>query len=120
MFDYVIKKGFLSEAEASGHLRNIVDAVAYMHNQNIVHRDIKLENVLFDQSHNAKLIDFGFSVYAKDKKLRMFCGTPSYMAPEIVKRGEYRGKPVDMWSLGVIVFILLVGRLPDVIINMGT
>merc|ERR1711998_382304 len=90
----------------------IMEGLEYMHNNNVVHRDIKLENVLFDESHNAKLIDFGFSVYAKDKKLRMFCGTPSYMAPEIVKRGEYRGKPVDMWSLGVVLYACLCGCFP--------
>ena len=57
--------------------------------------------VLFDDNRNAKLIDFGFSVQCKDpKRLKVFCGTPSYMAPEIVNRVEYRGKPVDMWSLG--------------------
>jgi serine/threonine protein kinase len=69
------------------------------------------QNVLFDDHKNVKLIDFGFSVYAKDKKLKMFCGTPSYMAPEIVKRVEY-SKPVDVWSLGVVLFACLNGCFP--------
>ena len=109
---YVKRRRQLDEGESRQILLQVTEGLEYMHNQNIVHRDIKLENVLFDQSHNAKLIDFGFSVYAKDKKLRMFCGTPSYMAPEIVKRGEYRGKPVDMWSLGVVLYACLCGCFP--------
>jgi 5'-AMP-activated protein kinase, catalytic alpha subunit len=69
--------------------------------------------VLFDENRNAKLIDFGFSVQCKDpKRLKVFCGTPSYMAPEIVNRVEYRGKPVDMWSLGVVLFAMLSGCFP--------
>jgi len=69
--------------------------------------------VLFDESRHAKLIDFGFSVQCKEpKRLKVFCGTPSYMAPEIVNRVEYRGKPVDMWSLGVVLFAMLSGCFP--------
>jgi serine/threonine protein kinase len=98
-------------------------------------RDIKLENVLFDNCHNAKLIDFGFSVQCKEpKRLKVFCGTPrsvssalsrvftssifetfrlfSYMAPEIVKRCEYLGAPVDMWAMGVVLFAMLSGCFP--------
>ena len=75
--------------------------------------DIKLENVLFDSQRNAKLIDFGFSVQCKDpKRLKVFCGTPSYMAPEIVNRLEYRGRPVDMWSMGVVLYAMLSGCFP--------
>lgn len=69
--------------------------------------------MLFDESRHAKLIDFGFSVQCKDpKRLKVFCGTPSYMAPEIVNRVEYRGKPVDAWSLGVVLFAMLSGSFP--------
>ncbi len=67
--------------------RGIVEGIAYCHSKNVVHRDIKLENVMIDSHNNVKIIDFGFSItIPKDKKLSIFCGTPSYMAPEIVRR----------------------------------
>jgi serine/threonine protein kinase len=79
---------------------------------NVAHRDIKLENVLFGSDKIAKLTDFGFSVYTKDHRLKVFCGTPSYMAPEIVMRREYYGFPVDVWSLGVLLYAMLCGCFP--------
>merc|ERR1719453_923564 len=83
-----------------------------MHSLNIIHRDIKLENILLDSNRNVKMVDFGFSVFVRDKKLKIFCGTPSYMAPEIVQRREYAGKPVDIWSLGVLLYACLCGCFP--------
>ena len=84
-----------------------------MHDLDIIHRDVKLENVLLDKYLNTKLIDFGFSVSTKDSQnLKIFCGTPSYMAPEIVRRIEYEGKPVDCWSLGVVLYALVCGCFP--------
>ena len=74
---------------------------------------MKLENVLFDSNKNIKLIDFGFSTVCQPgKRLKIFCGTPSYMAPEIVRRMEYEGKPVDIWSLGILLYALLCGCFP--------
>ena len=80
-----------------------------------MHRDIKLENILFDkQNFNLKIIDFGFAVRVggADKKLSVFCGTPSYMSPEIVKKQEYAGKSSDVWSLGILMFVILYGKFP--------
>lgn len=85
----------------------------YIHSQNIVHRDLKLENILIDDRNNLKLIDFGFSVHiGPDQKLKIFCGTPSYMAPEIVQKKEYSGYATDIWSMGIILFVLLNGHFP--------
>ena len=109
---HVKAKRKLHEDEARRIFSQIAQGLEYMHVQSIIHRDIKLENVLFDEDRNAKLIDFGFSVQCKDKKLKVFCGTPSYMAPEIVKRTEYRGKPVDIWSLGVVLYAMMSGCFP--------
>ena len=70
----------------------MVDAVAYLHEKNVVHRDLKLDNILIDDHKRIKLIDFGFSVCAgPDFKLKLFCGTPHYMDPDIVKKKEYNG-----------------------------
>ncbi len=85
----------------------------YLHSQGIAHRDIKLENVLLDADLNIKLIDFGFSTQqTSPKKAKLFCGTPSYMAPEIVSRIEYLGQPADIWAAGVLLFCLLNGYFP--------
>ena len=80
---------------------------------NICHRDLKLENILIDERNNVKLIDFGFSICtAPDQKLKIFCGTPSYMAPEIVQKKDYNGFATDIWSLGVILYVILSGNYP--------
>ena len=110
---YVKRRRRLPEEEARKIFYQISVALSYMHEVEIIHRDVKLENVLLDKDGNSKLIDFGFSVFSKDKKaLKVFCGTPSYMAPEIVRRIEYEGKPVDAWSLGVVLYALVCGCFP--------
>ena len=79
----------------------------------VVHRDIKLENILLDAQNGMKIIDFGLAAfYAPGKKLRVHCGSPSYAAPEIVARKQYEGPPVDVWSLGVVLFAMMAGFLP--------
>lgn len=85
----------------------------YVHKKSVVHRDIKMENVLYDAPTNrVKLIDFGFAIaLAPGSKLNIFCGTPSYMAPEIVNKKEY-SFAVDTWALGVLLFKALNGVFP--------
>ena len=85
-----------------------------MHQRNVTHRDIKLENILLDETRTrVKLIDFGFSTcIPHEKKVKIFCGTPSYMAPELVRKSEYDGRQVDMWALGVLLYALLSGTFP--------
>ena len=113
---YVKSRKKLSEPESRRIFIQILLATEYMHDNNIIHRDVKLENVLFDHARDMKLVDFGFSVEVKDpnKRLKVFCGTPSYMSPEIVQRKEYLGRPVDVWSLGVLLYACLCGHFPFV------
>jgi MAP/microtubule affinity-regulating kinase len=75
---------------------------------------VKLENILLDETKTVvKMIDFGFSTcIPHERKVKIFCGTPSYMAPEIVSKTEYSGPPADIWALGVLLFALLCGRFP--------
>eukprot|EP00438_Fugacium_kawagutii_P012641 Skav215596 [mRNA] locus=scaffold666:281211:294284:+ [translate_table: standard] len=93
----------------------VVDGVTYCHDHLVAHRDLKLENLLLDKSREGvKIIDFGFAAHvpSKETKLKAFCGTPSYMAPEIIRGEGYSGFAADVWALGVVIFALLSGTLP--------
>lgn len=105
----------LPEEECRTIFRQVVSAVAYLHERDIVHRDLKLDNVLVDPSdgHRVKIIDFGFSIKASpEQKLSLYCGTPHYMDPDISRKKDYNGQAADVWALGVILFILVTGKLP--------
>ena len=103
----------LDEVEARRVFTEIVNGLQYCHDKAIAHRDIKLENVLLDEQKNIKIIDFGFATQIiAGQKSRMFCGTPSYMAPEIVARKEYHAGQADIWALGVLLYVLLSGSFP--------
>lgn len=91
----------------------VCQGIRYLHDRHIVHRDVKLENLLLDENGTVKIIDFGFStIVPPGKKLKIFCGTPSYMAPEIVARKEYSGFCADLWAMGVLLYALLCGSFP--------
>eukprot|EP00939_MAST-03C_sp_MAST-3C-sp1_P000238 g238.t1 len=88
----------------------------HIHRLKVCHRDIKLDNILLDCSGSIlKFTDFGFSTHIKDPekdRQRLFCGTPAYMAPEIIRGGSYRGFPVDIWAMGVVLYAVVCGRFP--------
>ncbi len=108
-----LKDHKLPEKEAADIFCQAVSAVEYCHSNGVSHRDLKLENIILTDQRKIKLIDFGFSVLIKNEgKLTMFCGTPTYMAPEIIGRPEYEGPPTDVWALGVILYVLLCGQFP--------
>lgn len=110
---YVRDNRRLNEAEAARLFVQIVDGLAYCHACGIVHRDVKLDNLLLDEQRNIRIVDFGFSVsYQKGQKLRKACGSPSYAAPEIVARRPYEPQPVDVWSLGVVLYAMVCGYFP--------
>jgi len=101
------------EPEAKKIFKQLLEALEYCHKRDISHRDIKLENIILDHSNNVKLIDFGFATcFPQHKKIKMFCGTPTYMAPEIVAKKEFKGPPADIWAAGVLLYTLLVGKFP--------
>jgi serine/threonine protein kinase len=104
----------MPELEAKFLWLQVVQAVQYCHQRNVAHRDIKLENLLLDETKtHLKLIDFGFSTcIPHERKVKIFCGTPSYMAPEIVSKIEYSGPPADIWAMGVLLYALLCGKFP--------
>lgn len=115
LFDYITAQpSGLDEEEALMFFRQILSAVGYCHSFNICHRDLKPENILLTKEREIKIADFGMAALhqSPDHKLKTSCGSPHYAAPEVVKGSAYRGNQVDIWSLGVILYACLSGRLP--------
>ena len=103
----------LNEFKAKKIFIQLIFALSYLHNNKICHRDIKLDNIIIDDKLNIKIIDLGLGVhFQENKKLNFFCGTPFFMAPEIFKKEFYYGPSVDIWSAGIVLYILLCGKLP--------
>ncbi|XP_071845585.1 calcium/calmodulin-dependent protein kinase type IV-like [Apostichopus japonicus] len=115
LFDRIVAKGSYTERDAASVVRQICDAVAFLHDNDIVHRDLKPENLLYanmDEDAPLKLADFGLSkICSQDVNMKTVCGTPGYCAPEVLYGKNY-GPEVDMWSIGVITYILLCGFEP--------
>ncbi|RMZ74000.1 CAMK CAMKL MARK kinase [Pyrenophora seminiperda CCB06] len=114
LYNYLLAKGALEPAKVQRIFTQLVGAVTYVHNKSCVHRDLKLENILLDKHENVKLVDFGFTreYEGKSNYLQTWCGTICYSAPEMLKGEKYAGEKVDVWSLGIILYALLVGELP--------
>ncbi|RDX78578.1 CBL-interacting serine/threonine-protein kinase 8 [Mucuna pruriens] len=114
LFDKIIHHGRLSEAESRRYFQQLIDGVDYCHSKGVYHRDLKPENLLLDSLGNIKISDFGLSALPEQgvSILRTTCGTPNYVAPEVLSHKGYNGAVADVWSCGVILYVLLAGYLP--------
>jgi serine/threonine protein kinase len=106
--------GSIGEDVAKSIFKQLLVTVSYIHSQGIAHRDLKLENVLMDAKGHIKIVDFGFSRSAQSpgELFQTSCGSPAYAAPEIIEQRRYEGTRADMWSLGVMLYGMVVGTLP--------
>ncbi|KAK9920283.1 hypothetical protein M0R45_028841 [Rubus argutus] len=111
-----VSKGKLKEDVAKKYFQQLISAVDYYHSRGVCHRDLKPENLLLDENGNLKVSDFGLSALGESKRqdglLHTTCGTPAYVAPEVINRKGYDGAKADIWSCGVILYVLLAGYLP--------
>ncbi|KAI7872820.1 kinase-like domain-containing protein [Spinellus fusiger] len=113
LLDYIINHGKLREKQARKFARQIVSALDYCHRNSIVHRDLKIENILITKDEDIKIIDFGLSnLYSPSSQLSTFCGSLYFAAPELLQARQYTGPEVDVWSFGVVLYVLVCGRVP--------
>jgi len=112
--DYLYTKGKLSEIEACKFFHQIISGLSYLHHCGIVHRDFKPENILLTNDDKIlKIIDFGLgNTYEKGQLLKTGCGSPCYIPPEMIKEMGYNGEETDIWSAGIILYLMLCGTLP--------
>ncbi|ESZ96597.1 hypothetical protein SBOR_3019 [Sclerotinia borealis F-4128] len=121
LFAQIANNGRLLEEIAMKYFRQLLSAVGYCHSYNICHRDLKPENILITSAGDIKIADFGMAALHQgpDHKLRTSCGSPHYAAPELIGGHKYRGDKVDIWSMGVILYASLCGRLPFDVEGVG-
>ncbi|KAK8629250.1 hypothetical protein V6N13_078100 [Hibiscus sabdariffa] len=116
LFDKIASRGRFKEEEARKYFQQLINAVDYCHSRGAYHRDLKPENLLLDANGVLKVSDFGLSALPQqlrdDGLLHTTCGTPNYVAPEVINNKGYNGAKADLWSCGVILFVLMAGYLP--------
>ncbi|KAK0615794.1 hypothetical protein B0T17DRAFT_496622 [Bombardia bombarda] len=114
MFAFINWRGCLGEEEAIFYFRQVMRALDYCHTFGICHRDLKFENILLKANGQVKIADFGMAALQQGPShhLRTACGSPHYAAPELLRHQKYKGSAIDIWSMGVILFAMLAGRLP--------
>ncbi|KAL7266428.1 Serine/threonine-protein kinase [Rhizina undulata] len=113
MLDYIISHGRLKEKQARKFGRQIASALDYCHRNSIVHRDLKIENILISKTGDIKIIDFGLSnLFSPRSHLKTFCGSLYFAAPELLQAKQYVGPEVDVWSFGIVLYVLVCGKVP--------
>eukprot|EP00080_Pristionchus_pacificus_P024003 PDM84023.1 kin-29 [Pristionchus pacificus] len=113
LFETLVERGRITENDAKRWFHQACSAVLYCHERGIVHRDLKAENILLDKNGDVKIIDFGFAnLFKPGDLLNTWCGSPPYAAPELLMGNEYDGSKADVWSLGVLLYILVTGGFP--------
>jgi serine/threonine protein kinase len=117
LFDKIVKLKRFDEKTARGYFQQLINGISYCHENGVAHRDLKTENLLLDAHDTMKISDFGLSAVTSDgggkkKVLQTTCGTPNYVAPEVIEEHGYDGFKADIWSLGVILYVMLAGYLP--------
>jgi len=114
LFDRIARQGKLRENEARKYFQQLIDAIDYCHGKGVYHRDLKPENLLLDSRGNLKVSDFGLSTLSQNgvSLLHTTCGTPNYVAPEVLSSDGYYGSAADIWSCGVILYVLMANYLP--------
>ncbi|OHS99361.1 CAMK family protein kinase [Tritrichomonas foetus] len=113
LFEEIYECKKINELKAANWMRQILEALSYMHSLNAVHRDLKPENIMLDEDDNAKLTDFGLSRFVGNDCLATTpCGSPGYASPELLVGEPYNAKMSDSWSCGIILYMMVVGKLP--------